>query len=374
MSHLAEVYAKDLGVKIGTPVFLPHFYPIVEENYITIHTDNKVDSKHYDYWEEVINIVKTKYEDVKFIQIGSGKEPKIKNVYKFIETKSIKQSAFLIKNALMHVGIDSCPVHIASHLDTPIVAIYGHTYAKTCDPLWGSKEKQTIIESDRNGNKPSFSLKEFPKTINMIKPEVIANSILEKLGKEKSERKTLFIGDRYKEQLVHVIPDKKYSLSKANIVLRLDLLHNEENCLHFFNNNKISIMTKKPVSDEILKSKNINNISYFADKFDEDFVKRVKKHGVALRLICTKKKYLSDQRVKFIDDLILLIEEHKKISNNKKRVSLKKNKFKAKSCSVYLKNGEAYGSLYAANGEENLNDIFVDLDSLMIYKESHEQG
>jgi len=36
MSHLVEVYAKDLGVKIGEPHFKPHFFPLLEENYITI--------------------------------------------------------------------------------------------------------------------------------------------------------------------------------------------------------------------------------------------------------------------------------------------------------------------------------------------------
>ena len=90
MSHLVEVYAKDLGVKIGDPIFKPHFYPILEDNYITIHTDNKVPAKEYDYWEEVILIVKKELPEIKFIQIGSGKEPRIKTADKFLKTESIK--------------------------------------------------------------------------------------------------------------------------------------------------------------------------------------------------------------------------------------------------------------------------------------------
>ena len=46
MSHLIEEYAKSLGVKIGKPVLNDHFYPILDEKYITIHTDNKIDSKN----------------------------------------------------------------------------------------------------------------------------------------------------------------------------------------------------------------------------------------------------------------------------------------------------------------------------------------
>ena len=57
MSHLVEVYDKDLGVKSGDPIFKPHFYPTLEDNYITIHTANKVPAKEYDYWEVVIIIV-----------------------------------------------------------------------------------------------------------------------------------------------------------------------------------------------------------------------------------------------------------------------------------------------------------------------------
>jgi hypothetical protein len=34
-----------------------------------------------------------------------------------------------------------------------------------------------------------------------------------------------------------------------------------------------------------------------------------------------------------------------------------------------MKNSEAYTSLYEANGRDNLDDIFVDLDHLMIYSE-----
>ena len=29
MTHIAEVYAKDLGVKVGKPHIQDHFYPIV---------------------------------------------------------------------------------------------------------------------------------------------------------------------------------------------------------------------------------------------------------------------------------------------------------------------------------------------------------
>lgn len=369
MSHLSEVYAKDLGVKIGEPIFKPHFYPVLEEDYITIHNDNKVPAKSYDYWEEVIIIVKRISPDIKFLQIGSGKEPKIKTVDKFIPTPSIKQSAYIIKNSIMHVGIDSLPVHIASSLDKPIVAIYSHVYASTCGPIWNTKGNHTIIESNRGGNKPSFSAKESPKTINFIKPEEIANAILKELGEKKSNRETIHIGERYKENLYHIIPDEKYGFENKRIVIRFDLLHNEDNALHLFQKNQISILTKKPISENILSQGNIDNISYFSEEFDEEFVKKCKKFGVVLRLICTKEENLSDQRYEFFDEQVSLIEEDKKIQDNKEKVNLPEVDFEIKSYSLYMKNGQAHTSLYEANERHNLDDIFVDLDHLMIYSE-----
>lgn len=369
MSHLSEVYAKDLGVRIGEPIFKPHFYPVLEEDYITIHNDNKVPAKAYDYWEEVIIIVKKISPEIKFLQIGSGKEPKIKTVDKFIPTSSIKQSAYIIKNSIMHVGIDSLPVHIASSLDKPIVAIYSHVYASTCGPIWNTEENHTIIESNRGGNKPSFSAKESPKTINLIKPEEIANAILKELGEKKCNRETIHIGERYKENLYHIIPDEKYGFENKKIVIRFDLLHNEDNALHLFQKNQISILTKKPISENILSQGNIDNISYFSEEFDEEFVKKCKKFGVVLRLICTKEENLSDQRYEFFDEQVSLIEEDKKIQDNKEKVNLPEGDFEIKSYSLYMKNGQAHTSLYEANERHNLDDIFVDLDHLMIYSE-----
>lgn len=372
MSHLVEVYAKDLGVKIGDPIFKPHFYPILEDNYITIHTDNKVPAKEYDYWEEVIIIVKERLPEIKFIQIGSGKEPKIKNADKFIKTESIKQSAYIIEKSLMHVGIDSMPVHIASSFNKKIVAVYSHTYASTCGPIWGDRENYCVIESHRNGLKPSFSLKESPKTINLIKPEEISNAILTKLGGDKSSRETLYIGDKYKTPLIQIIPDKKYSCSNANISLRLDLLHKEENVLHLFSNNKVSIITKKPLSDDILSKPNIEGIHYFSNTFDADFVEKVKKKGLDLHLFCIKEKNLSEQRFKFFDEKINLFERHKKIRHNKKKFKLGEGDFNVKSYNIYYKGGEAHTSLYEANGKKKINDIFLDLEHLMIYKDGDE--
>ena len=141
MSHLAEEYAKSCGVKIGSPVLNPHYFPILHDKYITIHNDKKVQAKKYDMWPDVIQILKPYLKDIKIIQIGSHGEEKIEGVHQHLPTTTLKQCAYIINNALSHVGIDSVPVHMASALDKPVVGIYAHTYANTCRPLWNKKTK-----------------------------------------------------------------------------------------------------------------------------------------------------------------------------------------------------------------------------------------
>ena len=48
-------------------------------------------------------------------------------------------------------------------------------------------------------------------------------------------------------------------------------------------------------------------------------------------------------------------------------VELPKEDLKIKSYTIYFKNGQAYHSLFEANNKENLDDIFIDLDKLMLY-------
>ena len=91
MSHLAEEYAKSCGVKIGKPVLKPHYFPIMYDKYITIHNDKKVQSKEYDMLSDVIELLKSKLNDIKIIQIGSHGEERIQGVDDHVPTNSLKQ-------------------------------------------------------------------------------------------------------------------------------------------------------------------------------------------------------------------------------------------------------------------------------------------
>jgi hypothetical protein len=371
MSHLAEVYAKDLGVRIGKPVFKTHFFPITHTNYITLHTDNSVQSKQYDYWEEVITMIKKAAPKLKILQIGSGKEPRVQNIDDFIKTNSIKQSAYIIQNGLLHMGIDSSPVHIASLLNKPIVAIYAHTYARTCDPLWGDKENITLIESHRDGDKPSFSTKESDKKINKIEPEEIANSVLNQLGFKGVNIKTLFMGNLYKKKVIDVVPDHPYDLKEGGLCIRLDIEHNEDNAKGLIENNVCAIICGKPIDESLLCNKNIQRIAYISKSFNEDFVNKLIKYGKKFDLLCTDEENISDERVKYFDQSIATYNTSKIIEENKKIIELED--FSYSSYKKVIKNKKSYASHYAANNNEDLDDFYLDLQNMFVYHLAHEQ-
>ena len=305
MSHLAEEYAKSCGVKIGKPVLKTHYFPILEDKYITIHNDKKVQSKEYNLWTDVLSLLKPELGDIKVIQIGAAGEETIEGVDKHIPTNTLKQCSYIINNSLGHVGIDSVPVHIASALDKPVVGIYSHTYANTCSPLWNEKSKAIVIESDRGGKKPSFSLEEHPKTINFIKPEEIAQAVLDVLDINKTiNHKTIFIGNNYTSSFVEVIPTQNTEVRASHIDVRMDYAHNEQVLSNIIKNNKVEVTLSKPINLKFLYSGRINKIVYKADSFDSEFLNEIKKSSIPHVIICTSAENLSDERAKNFDFLI----------------------------------------------------------------------
>ena len=268
MAHLVEEYAKSLGVKIGKPFLLEHFYPVKHSKYITIHCDNKIDSKYYEYFPQVINLIKEilHKHGYAIYQTGGESDPKL-NVDEHYLNLTYKQSINLIKNSSLHVGIDSLPVHIASVYDIPIVVLYSHIYANHARPYWSSAEKVKIFESEKGNNKPSFSYQESPKTIRTITPESIAQSVLDLLKiDEKLNFCTKFIGDIFHVDITEVVPDFVAELAEKNKILyvRADLHFDEQKIAFWLSHHKCNIITKEKISLDLLRhfSPNINHI-YF---------------------------------------------------------------------------------------------------------------
>tara|TARA_R100000231_G_scaffold116821_1_gene87058 strand:- start:104 stop:1228 length:1125 start_codon:yes stop_codon:yes gene_type:complete len=374
MSHLAEEYAKSCGVKIGKPVLKPHYYPVLHDKYITIHNDKKVQAKEYDLFPDVIKLLKPHLNDIKIIQIGAHGEQTIEGVDEHIPTNTLKQSSYIINKGLGHFGIDSVPVHIASALDKPVVGIYSHTYANTCSPLWNKESKAITIESDRGGKKPSFSLEEQPKTINLIKPEKIAQSVLDVLGIDrKIKHKTLFIGNNYNSSFAEVIPTKKTNLIAQHIDVRMDYHHNEEVLADILQRNKAEVTISKPINLNFLKSGRITKIIYKANSFDKNFCQAIKESGTPHVIVCTSSETLSRERSENFEMLINYLDIKDLIKNNKKRVKVEDfSKIKIESGKKVVCGDKVYNSFFDLNGRKNLDHFYIDLEFFRVYTEEDE--
>ena len=354
MAHLGSLYARDLSVKIGYPVLQPHYFPILQEKYIAFHSSDKVPAKSFSYWPDTIKILKPELEkrDIKIFQIGTKDDLRIDGVDEFYDYTSFKQSAYLIQNALCMVGIDSVPIHIASALNKPTCAVYAHTYASTCSPLW-NQGKATILESHRNGDKPSFSLNENPKKIDLIQPEQIAESVFKMLNiGTYTSQKTIFIGDKYKSKIVDIIPSSmpsNISVDDAEIRIRMDI-HFDENVLVQILNSagrQVEIITSKHLNENLVESfkPKISKITYNAERFNADFLKYLKHSGLNFELNCTKEKNLSEERVKFFNYEMVLCDKKEAAKKLKEKYKDLKHSFKFYSGRFYVSGNETFASL-----------------------------
>lgn len=374
--HLSTLYARDLGVYPSTPVIVEHFFPLPCDKYITFHNSEKVKSKSYSYWTEVLEIIRPYLNElnIKVIQIGEKKDKKEEGVDYYITNTSFKQSFFIIKQGLLHLGIDSSPVHIASAFDKPTVSIYSHTYANTCYPLWN--KKKIIIESDRNGKKPSFSLFEDPKLINLIKPEEIAQAVLDLLELNQTlTYKTINIGKKFLNKEINLIPNDfvpTTDVDNADINIRLDMKHDEKFLFSFLTNSKcnVNIFCSNPIKNlnylMSFKSR-INNINYYSNQFNKDFIDFLKSNVFNFNLFCTSKEDLDDQRLNFFD------HEINYFNPQEEALKLKEENYHLLNCDFKVKTGKIYihGQDKFKTLGENIDDLkfWLDFDHMMIYNE-----
>ena len=320
MGHLVEEYAKNLGVKVGQPIFNPHYVPIVDEKYITIHVDNKIDSKYYEFFPEVVDLMKDALHKngYKIYQIGGGEDPPLSNVDKQYLGFSRKQSAFIIKNASLHFGIDSFPVHLASVYDVPIVALYSHIFAQNASPYWSSKDKVRLMEADLKGKKPCFSYQEKPKSIHTIKPEEIVKNIFELLNiPYTSSINTLFIGEDYNKSSVDVVPNffgESDELKKRVLNIRADYYFDENVVAQWCSKYQTNIYSDREINIHLLRDfkNNIKNLVLFIESensFSEEYLDEVKNTGIPLECVSNNQQDIAKIRLKYFDTPIVLKEK-----------------------------------------------------------------
>lgn len=257
--HILEAYSTSTGLKIDKPFILDKFFAVPAEKYITIHTgDGKFESRTYDYWQDTADFL-NKFlnpHGIRIVQIGSKEDKMVQNVICLNGKTSVAQTAYVIKNSLCHVGIDSFPMHLASHYGRKIVGLYSNAPAENSAPYWSEASDVALLESDKGGDRPTYSKREKPKTINTIFPDVIAKSVCSVMNLEFDyDYDMIFLGKQYKQTVIEYIPDTLTNLPEMNpLVVRMDLHFSEENLLPVFDKNKFIIVTDKPINASLLKA------------------------------------------------------------------------------------------------------------------------
>jgi hypothetical protein len=371
--HLLERYSLSTGLKIENPEINAQFYPVVSDKYVVFHTSAKDNLRDYDYWNEVKLMLQPlfKKHGITTVQIGLEKDPTINCDIDLRGQTTINQMAYVIRRCDYFIGVDSFPAHLAGHYNKKMLSVYANSYVACVRPYWGNPENQKLIETHRpNGEKPSFSFEENPKTINRLKPDEISKEFCDLVDPEfKAQIPSVsYIGPKYTIEQFEIVPDFPYQIKHPNLFIRMDMLHNEDNLAQSLEASPASIITNKPIDKELLNSSRIKLINYVADEFDENFVNNIRERGIDMHLICTNKINLKQQRVKFFDYKVIPYDEESKLSESKEKISEEviKNSRIASRKKVF-KNNQQYNSHYESNSFENIDDIFLDLDWIMLY-------
>ena len=364
--HLIERYALGSGAKIDKPYILEKFFPHDMEKYITLHPRSKFSSKCYDFWQDVIDIIHEPLSKngIDILQIGTKEDPQINKCRSTQGTTSIGQAAYLIRNSLLHLGVDSFPIHIASSYNKKMVALYSNIYPDQASPYWGEEQNQILLEPDREGKKPSYAAEENPKSINSIKPEEIAKSVLSLLGIDYDYGYvTVTRGPNYLSKNVQSVPHSTINIQGLlidSIIMRMDL-HFDENILaNQLLKTPCSILTNKPISLDIIKKfkDKIKQIVYLIEKDNHDpkFIEKLIKLGGVRPILLSEmdKKELNEIKLDYMDHNIILPKGQPKEEDIDKIKSQGIENLYYKSNKFLISRGKIYPSIAAWHQDKNI--------------------
>lgn len=331
-SNFVEMMANVCGVKLpDTPDTFPgNFFPIPKK-YIVLSTGAENNSQQYDYYGEIVSLIRGYCADNKIflIQVGDVKDPKIDGVFDFRGKTSLRQMAFVLENALAVVCNDSYITQLSGNKGVPTIVLNSIVPSQAAASYYGTNVK--IIEPERKG-KWSFATDERPKSINKIKPEVVGEAIIRFLGsKEPILIETVRIGEKFLFKSVDYVPDFVWNTKDVNANIRFDIYDGLDNAKAFLQKNRGHVVINKPLPKEFIKlyGSRIDALSYFVKlDVDIDFVKFLIESGVNYNIIAidSDDETLNKIRFKLLD--IAWVFKQSKPEINKEE--LRKCKFKTK--------------------------------------------
>ena len=291
---LLERYALGMGAKIDAPFINTKFFPLPFEKYITFGAAGAMPAKNYGYFNQVLELLVPVLQEhgIHIVQLGLKDEPQFNNVYRLCGATSISQSAYIVKNSLLHLGVDSFLVHAATAFDVPLVSLYSVSPPSVCGPHFGSSNKQVcLIPNFKTDYTWSFNPQEPDKSVDSIKVEDVVKSVGKLLGLKFPEIETKFIGSQYNFGIVEVVPDCVIPPDMFNGVIpiiRFDLGGEAGAVYQQLQIRKCTVLTKTPLDLTLLKQlrPNIDRIVYLIEKdYQIEFIKGLYMQGIPFVLI-----------------------------------------------------------------------------------------
>jgi len=341
MPHLIKEYSKNLGVEPNKPVVNKHFFPIKTDNYIVIYNEQDIQSKNYNYYKLVIDLIKSslKTRGIDVVVIGSDKKVAM-NADHFYCNLDFRKNCYIVSKSKLFISIDNALTQYASSENIPVVNLYGNIYSSITSPYWGSKNKKENLEPKWD-KKPSLSLVDSKESIDTINPEKVATSILKLLGFENYSNlnfKTVR-QNKIKKQEIDIIPTDYINLGFSEdtvLNIRLDCCENIDmnSFLSYCLNHKCNIICKNLIlQSEVIEkiSNNLNCLTIIVDEpldtIPKSYLDLLKKHKVHLLILVKKEELLDDLRLEYFDQNVEFYnpakDKPKKVSLNHKFLSFK---------------------------------------------------
>lgn len=109
-----------------------------DKSYITVHAQTRTDTKDYDYMDQILK--RLNRDDFVVVQVGGGNDKQLQHVDYDLRGKTTPQElAMVLKNAKLHIGVDSFPMHVALTVGTKVVALFGGTHSqKVINPAYAN--------------------------------------------------------------------------------------------------------------------------------------------------------------------------------------------------------------------------------------------
>lgn len=393
--HLLENYALTVGAKIDRMYVKEEFFPLSFKDYITFSPVSK-GAKTYQRWHFVMDLLGPLLDrhGVKIIQLGAKDEQGYNYCFHAMGNTSIAQCAYLVRNAKLHLSVDTFTAHLAGYFGTPLVCIYGNNHINNVRPYWGKPDKQVLIAPDRGDRLPCFSIDDPNRDIDRIMPENIVRTICGFLGVPFDyPYRTVWFGPITHARSVEAVPNVAVSLPSGldSLLIRMDYLFDPKGLDTQLRVCPCQIVTDRPIDINLLRNygKRVMRIFYeITENHDPTFVKSMSDAGVPFSMFSyLSEDWLQDIKLDYCDYGVIFRKDIRDPRNMDEFKGLDIKTLKFRSLKVIFSGGTTYPTkrhfidgISITDGDCPIMDVVDDkefwreLDHLQILAPNTSQG